>query len=104
MNFFLAAFIGLALGSFASALSWRIPRGISWIASNGKSEHSACPACCHRLSCRDLIPLFSWLMLKGRCRYCQTPIGICYPLIELSTMVGCLAIYAIYGFTVAGIV
>jgi prepilin signal peptidase PulO-like enzyme (type II secretory pathway) len=103
-NFILAGLIGLVLGSFASAVSWRAPRGISWIAFRGKTGRSVCPSCDHCLSCRDLIPLLSWLMLKGRCRYCGAGIGIRYPLIELSTMLGCLAAYAVYGFTAAGFV
>lgn len=42
-----------------------------------------CPDCGHRLSAKDLIPLFSWLALKGKCRYCQRPISTQYPLVEL---------------------
>lgn len=98
----LAGLIGLILGSFASAMSWRIPRGMSWIASRGAAERSACPSCGHRLSWVDLLPLVSWLMLRGRCRYCGAGIGALYPLIELATMAGCLAAYAVYGFTAAG--
>lgn len=98
----LIAMLGFALGSFASAVSWRVPRGLSWIASGGRAEHSICPACQHRLSWLDLIPFFSWLFLRGRCRYCRAAIGVRYPLIELATAAGCLAAYAAYGLSVPG--
>jgi len=48
-------------------------------------EGSHCPHCKHPLAAHDNIPLFSWLLLRGRCRYCQAPISIQYPLIELLT-------------------
>lgn len=96
---FLVTFLGLALGSFASAISWRVPRGLSWTVSAGKAEHSVCPACQHRLSWCDLVPFFSWLFLRGRCRHCGAMIGWRYPLIELATAAGCVAVYAVYGLT-----
>lgn len=46
---------------------------------------SMCPQCKHELTAKDLIPVLSWLSLKGKCRYCHKPIGIQYPLVELST-------------------
>jgi prepilin signal peptidase PulO-like enzyme (type II secretory pathway) len=48
---------------------------------------SMCPHCKHLLSYADLIPLFSWLGLRGKCRYCKKRISAQYPLIELSTLV-----------------
>ncbi|WP_297917514.1 A24 family peptidase [Metallibacterium sp.] len=48
-------------------------------------EPSHCPQCKHRLAARDNIPLLSWLLLRGRCRYCKAPISIQYPLVELLT-------------------
>lgn len=97
-------FLGLALGSFASAVSWRVPRELSWFAARGKAAHSACPSCGHRLGWADLVPLFSWLMLRGRCRYCRAAIGWRYPLIELATAAGCVAVYAVYGFSLSGVI
>jgi leader peptidase (prepilin peptidase)/N-methyltransferase len=95
--FSLAAVIlmGLALGSFATALSWRIPRGISIL----KKTRSSCPACRKDLGVADLVPLFSWLFLKGKCRHCRAPIGMRYPLIELATLFLCLVFYFVYGLT-----
>lgn len=98
----LVTFFGLVLGSFASAVSWRVPRGLSWIASGGKAAQSACPACGNRLSWRDLVPLFSWIFLRGRCRHCGVAVGWRYPLIELATMAGCIAAYVVYGWSLPG--
>jgi prepilin signal peptidase PulO-like enzyme (type II secretory pathway) len=46
---------------------------------------SMCPNCHHELSAKDLIPIFSWLMLGGKCRYCHKPISAQYPIVELVT-------------------
>lgn len=48
---------------------------------------SACPHCQHQLSALDNIPLLSYLLLKGKCRYCQAPVSMRYPLLELTTAV-----------------
>lgn len=66
--------------------------------------HSACPSCGNDLGLRDLVPLFSWLLRRGRCRFCEARIGKRYPLIELGTLALCLAFYAVYGFTAQGFV
>ena len=94
-----AVFLGLILGSFSSAMTWRIPRGISWV-----SSRSACPSCQHVLSAPDLVPLLSWIFLRGRCRHCRAAIGWRYPLIELVTLLICLMLYGLHGFTLASLV
>lgn len=71
--------IGAALGSFVTMLSYRLPRGLSIV-----RPPSNCPACQTRLAPRDLIPILSWLLAKGRCRSCGAKIGARYPLIELT--------------------
>ena len=68
------------MGSFVSVLTYRIPRDEQWIRG-----HSACPACHHPLGVLDLIPLLSYIFLRGRCRYCGTRIGVRYPLVEVAT-------------------
>lgn len=73
--------IGLCLGSFLSVLSTRLPRQEKGIVS-GRSH---CPNCNHQLAWYDLIPLLSYLLLRGSCRYCHKKISIVYPLLELST-------------------
>lgn len=90
----ITVFLGLALGSFASALSWRLPRGISI-----SIERSKCNSCHHALGIPDLVPFFSWVFLRGRCRFCGAPIGWRYPLIELATLCLCLLFYARFGFS-----
>ena len=76
----LAAFvIGLLFGSFLNVCISRIPRGES-IAK----PRSRCPHCSTWIRWYDNIPLLSWLLLRGRCRDCKTPIPWRYPLVELS--------------------
>lgn len=83
------AMIGACMGSFSSAISYRVARGQSWIVSSGKISgkskpaRSQCPACAHQLAWFDLIPVISWLVTTGRCRYCRTRIPMRYPLIEI---------------------
>lgn len=77
----LALFVlGLIFGSFVNAWVWRTRKDIS--VAKGRSM---CPHCKHELSWNDLIPLFSYMALKGKCRYCHKAISSQYPLVELST-------------------
>ena len=96
--------LGLCLGSFATAMIARIPEGRSWIASRAKAERSACPHCGHQLSALDLVPLLSWLFLRGRCRYCRKAIGGRYPATECLALLMCVAVYGAWGWTAPGIV
>ncbi|WP_435642025.1 prepilin peptidase [Micavibrio aeruginosavorus] len=93
---------GLCCGSFATALIWRIPRGVSWIVAEKGAARSACPHCQTPLTLWDLIPVFSWVFLRGRCRHCHKPIGWIYPTIELSTLLLCLGVYALWGYNAPG--
>jgi leader peptidase (prepilin peptidase)/N-methyltransferase len=74
------ATVGLCVGSFLNVVIWRSPRGLSVV-----SPPSACPNCHRELAARDNIPVVSWLVLRGRCRYCRTPISAQYPIVELAT-------------------
>lgn len=102
--------LGLVLGSFSTALAWRVPLGKSWgvAAKPGEGrplfERSACPRCGAVLRARDLVPVFSWLFLKGRCRRCGGSIGAWYPAAELLTLGAALACYAVMGLTPASLV
>lgn len=69
---------GLAAGSFATAVAHRVPRGMAIVASR-----SQCPACGAQIAAYDNVPLFSWLLLRGRARCCGVPISLRYPLTEL---------------------
>ncbi|MCL2451830.1 prepilin peptidase [Candidatus Saccharibacteria bacterium] len=62
--------IGAAGGSFVGAMTWRINRKMDFIKSRSICEH-----CKHQLSAGDLIPILSWLILRGKCRYCEKKIG-----------------------------
>ncbi|HEV2339287.1 MAG TPA: prepilin peptidase [Patescibacteria group bacterium] len=78
----LPCFIGLCIGSFLNVLIDRIPRGESFL--KGRSH---CDFCLHQLRWYDLIPLLSFFLLKGRCRYCSKKIGWQYPIVELTTAI-----------------
>jgi leader peptidase (prepilin peptidase)/N-methyltransferase len=98
LELFLSAVLGLVLGSFATALVYRVPAGVSWHAFFGAQKRSACVHCGTNLAIKDLVPLLSWLSLKGRCRYCGGAIGVVYPAIELSVMLAALLFVGAHGF------
>lgn len=75
----IAFVLGLAAGSFATAVAHRVPRGMS-IAG----PRSVCPACGAQIGARDNVPVFSWLLLRGRARCCGAQISPRYPLTELA--------------------
>jgi leader peptidase (prepilin peptidase)/N-methyltransferase len=70
---------GLCAASFIGSLSYRIPRGISMV-----KPGSFCPHCSHPLGVLDLIPVVSYLLLRGRCRYCGGRIPSKYLIIEIA--------------------
>lgn len=113
-----AGLLGLLIGSFLNVVILRIPARMEAIWRNeartilelepGESlslppgivrEPSHCPRCKHPLAAHDNIPLFSWLLLRGRCRYCEAPISIQYPLVELLTGIGSALIVWKFGPT-----
>jgi len=75
-----ALVLGLVVGSFLNVVIHRLPRGESPV-----FPPSHCPHCGHRLGPLDLVPVLSYLFLRGRCRYCQAPISPRYPLVEALT-------------------
>ncbi len=99
--------LGLIAGSFSTALIWRIPRGVPWVFASKENAgqdlfaYSACPSCHTKLKILDLIPVFSWLFLRGRCRHCSQKIGAVYPLSELFCLIAFGAIYLLFGFNAA---
>lgn len=106
--FFFSLVFGLCLGSFATALTWRLPRGISIVCEkkSGKEKRAAvsrCTQCKNQLTLPDLIPLFSWLFTRGKCRYCKKPVSAHYPLIELATAGLCGAAFLTFGLSASTI-
>jgi len=74
--------VALVIGSFLGALVVRLPEEVDIV--RGRSR---CPSCGHPLAPHDLVPLASYLWLRGRCRYCLAKIGTFYPAIELAAVV-----------------
>lgn len=80
--------IGCCIGSFLNVLIYRIPIGMDF-----KRGRSMCFSCKHQLHAIDLVPLFSWLFLGGKCRYCKAKISCQYPIVEAITGAAFTAIY-----------
>jgi prepilin signal peptidase PulO-like enzyme (type II secretory pathway) len=101
---FILAVVGLCLGSFVNALVWRLHKQAGEIDKKKPDKkylaqlsiikgRSMCPHCKHELATKDLLPVLSWLSLKGKCRYCGKPISVQYPLVELTTALLFVASY-----------
>ncbi len=82
-------FFGASAFSFLNVVIYRVPRNISFV-----REMFYCPDCRHRLSAMDVIPVLSWLCLRGRCHYCGERIAPRYIWIEL--LGGCIALLCIF--------
>lgn len=83
--------LGLVLGSFYNVVGLRIPEGQSIV-----RPRSHCPRCKRTLSTLDLVPVLSFVFLKGACRGCGSKISPFYPIMELAT--GLLFMLAFYQF------
>jgi len=88
------AAVGLIFGSFTNVLIARIPAGESIV-----TPPSHCPRCRHRLGVLDLVPVLSWLFLRGKCRYCGEGISPRYPLVELLTAVLFMGVFLRWGIS-----
>ncbi|MCK5377011.1 MAG: prepilin peptidase [Acidobacteria bacterium] len=80
---------GAAVGSFLNVVIYRLPREKSLV-----RPRSACPACGALIRWFDNIPVLSWLALRGRCRSCDAPISVRYPLVEVAA--GAFAVLALW--------
>src|SRR5215467_4092113 len=88
--------LGLSFGSFLNVCIYRLPLGISVV-----TPRSACPKCKHGIALYDNMPVLSWLILRGRCRYCKTKISPRYLIIELLTGLMFLLCYWYFGLTIS---
>ena len=95
LEILLVVAFGAIFGSFISAASWRLPREENLI-----SESSQCRSCKAKLGAKDLIPVFSWLLSRGKCRHCGAGIGKRYILCELLTIAIFVVNHQIFGLTV----
>lgn len=89
---------GITIGSFLNVCIYRIPKKESVV-----TVGSHCMSCNHKLSWVDLFPLFSWLLLRGRCRYCGGKISTQYPLVEAFNGIMYVLIFACTGWNMDGV-
>jgi len=110
INYFGLFVLGLAMGSFVNALVWRVHEQSTTKSKKRLTElsitrgRSMCTHCKHKLSFLDLVPVFSWVSLGGKCRYCGEKIGLQYPIVELATGILFVVFYIFwpFGFSLAG--
>lgn len=86
---------GACVGSFITLATYRLP-----LSEPIGLTRSQCPSCQHMLRLGDLLPIISWVMMLGRCRYCNASIHVRYPLIELACALGAVALVWRFGVTV----
>ena len=86
--------IGCIFGSFFNVVGYRVPNELSIVRPG-----SFCPKCKHSLRWYELIPIFSFLIQKGKCRDCKEKISIIYPVVELTTGILFVSSYLIFGFS-----
>lgn len=84
---------GACIGSLINVLVYRLPLGIGVV-----TPPSACPSCGTRLTWRENIPVLGWLALRGRCRFCRSPVSAEYPIVEATVGLLFVLLYLIvYG-------
>src|SRR3954451_8714343 len=92
MDFAIAAPFGLLIGSFLNVVAYRLPRGESLV-----KPRSRCTSCGEEVRPYDNVPVLSWLLLRGRCRFCRTRISARYPAVELVTALVFAAVVVVRG-------
>lgn len=97
--FILIFTFGIVIGSFLNVCIYRIPMHETVV-----TERSHCMRCGYQLSWYDMIPVFSWLFLGGKCRKCKEPISPQYPIVEATNGVLYLLIFAVCGFELESII
>lgn len=86
---------GIIIGSFLNVCIYRIPKEESIV-----TVGSHCMSCHHKLRWYDLFPVFSWLFLRGKCRYCGAKISFQYPLVEMVDGILYVVVFAVNGWNV----
>ena len=90
---------GVIIGSFLNVCILRIPMKETIV-----SERSHCMTCGHTLAWYDLFPLFSWVFLGGKCRYCKAKISKQYPIVEFINGVMAVLCFAFSDFSISGMI
>lgn len=102
----IAGTAGLLAGSFLNVVIWRGPALLGLVDGERGSRgtligpRSQCPACRAPLAPADLVPILSYVRLRGRCRTCKAPIPARYPLVEALAALACLGSVAIFGVAI----
>jgi leader peptidase (prepilin peptidase)/N-methyltransferase len=86
-------YLGACIGSFLNVVVYRLPRGMNLV-----HPRSHCPRCGHPIRGRDNVPLFGWLLLKGKCRDCQARIPSRYFHVEAGVAMAFLAVAVLEAF------
>lgn len=88
--------MGLGFGSYATMAVYRLPRGMNWM-----GKKTRCISCDHVLVLRDFMPILSWYLTKGKCRYCSSPIEtrLLYLMVEVLLVVFCVLSFIKFGYT-----
>jgi prepilin signal peptidase PulO-like enzyme (type II secretory pathway) len=88
--------MGLGFGSYATMAVYRLPRGMNWM-----GKKTRCISCDHVLVLRDFMPILSWYLTKGKCRYCNNPIEtrLLYLMIEILLVVFCVLSFIRFGYS-----
>ena len=94
MAYIIVFLLGLAVGSFLNVCIYRIPRHESIVFGP-----SHCPSCGKKLNWYDMVPVLSYMFLRGRCRFCSSRISFRYPAVEFLNGITWLILYAIFGFS-----
>lgn len=89
---------GIVIGSFLNVCIYRIPKKESIV-----TVGSHCMTCSHRLAWYDLFPLFSYLFLRGKCRYCGAELAKQYPAVEFLNGILYIIVFAVNGFNLESV-
>jgi len=98
MGLMISALAGLALGSFANVVIYRVPREKSIV-----KPRSTCVSCGQQIPWYDNIPILSYLILGGKCRFCKSTISSRYPLVEFLTTFLFMAVYWKFGLSIEAV-